>query len=547
MGLILDRRRFLELGAVAFGSGLLVACSDGTVRVAEAGTSATPKSGGEIVYLNAFMNAGWARSQIGSWHALQIWGLFTEYLFYVDANNALVGHLATDYTHNDDFTTWNIKIREGVTFSNGEKLDAAAVVQNLDLVGLGDSSKGIARAANIPSSYIGASIVEDYEVQVSLASPFPAFIYQLAATSNASILAPATLALSLEEQSDLLNTFATGPWVPLSWTASKEVVLARREDYNWPRPDSAHDGPAYLEKITFQQTTENSLRVGALESGQAQVVHYTQPSAEERLKSSGSQILNYFASGSVWGLHIRLNAKHTDDIRVREALNRAIDRQEIIDTLYNSGWKVAQSPVNSSTAWAVDLSDRFGFDLDRANSLLDEAGWAEYDSDGYRVKNGETLEFVEYPSVYITLSRDALTLIAQQWKKAGIKLRLENVDYSNYSSATAVTSEVPVPLYEIHWSANYPVSLWRWWHSSQQNQFATPDPELDSVLDQITTATDDETAFALAKQALEFVIDNHYFIPVHEFPQNFSASSKLQGIANDGYPRIQLYDAWLSA
>ncbi|WP_261553616.1 ABC transporter substrate-binding protein [Frankia tisae] len=545
----LDRRNLFSLGALFAGSGLLAACAgaSGSPSQGTSDVNAQPKAGGEIFYLNAFENAGWAQSQVGSWHALQVWGLFAEYLFYANSKTEIAPHLATGYTHNADFTKFNIGIRKGVTFSNGEKLDAQTVALNLNLVGLGDSSRAIPRVANIPKVYKQATAVSDYEVEVALTDPFPAFIQQLAGSSNAAILAPATIKLPLAEQSDLKNTFATGPWVVESWKAGKEVVLKRRDDYNWPRPDAKHTGPAYLEKITIQQVSQNLLRVGALESGQAQVVHYTQPSAESRLQGEGFKIINAFASGSVWGLHIRVNARNTQDVRVREALNRAIDRQEIINTLYNSGWKVAQGPVNSQTPWAVDLTEHFKYDPARANRLLNEAGWTGRDKDGYRTKDGETLEFIEYPSVFITTSRDDLTLIAQQWKKVGVKLTLKNVDYDNYNTITAVTIKPPVPLYEIHWGADYPTFLWRWWHSGQQNQFGAPDKELDTLLEQVIAAKTDAEVYSLAKKVQQFVIENHYFIPVHEFPQNFSAAGNLKGISTDGYPRIRLYDAWLDA
>lgn len=540
------RRHFLGLGAALVGTGVVAACS------AAPTTGRTPArkpgdgsgGGGEVVLLNAYLNSGYQQQQISSWHALQIWGLFAEYLFYADPHGTVRPHLATGYTHDADFTTFTIAIRKGVTFSNGERLDADSVALNLNLLGLGDSKRGIPRVANLPGSYQKAVAVADDAVEVTLGSPFPAFIQQLAGTSTVAMLAPATINLPLTGQSDLSNTYATGPWVVESWTPSKEIVLTRREDYDWPRPDTGHTGPAYLEKITVQQIAQDELRVGALRAGQAQLIHYTQPSAEVWLKDQGFNVLDAFGPGSVWGLHLRLTAKHLDDLRVRQALTRAIDRQQIVDTLYNSAWQVAEGPLNRVTPGAVNLYDRFSYDPELADRLLDEAGWTGRDADGYRTRNGETLEFIEYPSVFITTSKDDLTLIAQQWRKVGVKLTLENIDFDNYNTVTALPS---VPLYEIHWGAPYPTFLWRWWHSSQQNQFKAPAKELDTLLAGIIAARTDQEAYALSAKVQEFVIDNAYFIPVHEFPQNFATAASLTGITMDGYPRIQLYDARLDS
>lgn len=126
----------------------------------------------------------------------------------------------------------------------------------------------------------------------------------------------------------------------------------------------------------------------------------------------------------------------------------------------------------------------------------------------------------------------------------GVRLELKGVDFSNYNT---VAQQDSVPLYEIHWAAPHPVYLWRWWHSSQQNQFKKPSAEFDRILEDVATAPTDAEAFAASKKAQEYVIDHAYFIPVHEFPQNFAASAKLKGIGADGYGRIRLYDTWLDS
>ena len=540
-----DRRRFLALSLALAGTGVLAACGtrDGRGGPSAAATGA-PTSGGSITYLNAHLNQGYAQQDISSWHVLQVWAQFVEYLFYFDGKGDLRPHLASGFTHNDDFTVFTITVRDGVTFSNGEKLDAAAVALNLNLQGLGDDTRGITRVANIPDTFEKATAISAHDVEVRLKEPFPAFIAVLAGTSTTGILAPATLRLSLEGQSDLSNVHATGPFVVDSWKPNKEIVFVRRDDYAWPRPDSAHQGPAYLDKVTVQALSESSLRVGALDSGQVELIHYPQPSEEKRLRDGGKKLLDSFVPGSVWGLHLRLGAEHLDDVRVRKALSHAINRQEIVDTLYPSGWKVATGPLNSSTHGALDLSKRFAYNPDLANRLLDEAGWTGRDKDGYRTKGGKQLSFFEYPSVFITTSRDDLALIAEHWKKVGVRLELKGVDFANYNT---VAQQDNVPLYEIHWAAPHPVFLWRWWHSGQQNQFKKPSPELDRILEDIAAAPTDAQAVEVSKKAQEYVIDNAYFIPVHEFPQNFAASESLGGITADGYGRIRLYDAWLAS
>ncbi|HEY1700633.1 MAG TPA: ABC transporter substrate-binding protein [Trebonia sp.] len=541
----LGRRRFLGVGAALAGTGLLSACGAGNMAVSLTAAAGQPKAGGSIVYLAQTLIPGYQQQNTGSWSVEEIWDQFVELLFYPDSKGNIRPHLATGYTANADLTNYTIGVREGVTFSNGEKLDAEAVALNLNVLGLGQSDQGVPRNGSFPPGYSKAVATGDYTVEVAFSEPFNGFVQQGLTTATSGILAPATLKLGLAEQSDLNNVYGTGPWTVQSWSPSKEIVLTRRDDYNWPRPDDTHTGPAYLEQITVQQITETALRDEALQSGEAHIAHYPQTSQEDELKSAGLAVYDPPILASVWGLHIRLNARFTNDIRVREALTRAVNRQQILDTNYDSAWKLPYGPLDRTIPHTPDLSARFAYDPDRASSLLDEAGWTGRDSDGYRTKNGQTLEFPEYPSVYIQTSQDDLTLMAQQYQEVGIKLTLENVDFDDYPTVTAPNLSPPVPLYEIHWTAPWPSLLWRWWHSSQENQFGAPSKELDTILENIVTSTTTADAYAWSVKAQQYVIDNYYFIPVHEFTENWAAVKSLGGVTVDGGGRIRLYNAWL--
>ncbi|WP_019928495.1 ABC transporter substrate-binding protein [Nocardia sp. BMG111209] len=545
----LARRRFLGLGAALAGAGVLSACGNAGVpgvstRVHPAPKHATPVSGGRITYLNEKLIDGYQQQATGSWHVAQVWNQIVERLFYYDADGKFRPHLATAFTENDARTEFGLTIRQGVTFSNGERLDAAAVAANLNLLGKGDKQRGIVRSAYFPTGYDTAEAVGDYEVRIRLAKPFGDFIQKLGAWTTVGIVAPATVAASLRDQSDLGKISGTGPFVVESWLPGKEVVLRRRDDYAWPRADAQHEGPARLERVTVQQVIEPSLRAGSLESGQVDIVHYVQP-VEEPFVAAGFQLIAPTFFGSVWGLQLRLTAPYLDDIRVRQALTHGIDRREILTTNYPSGaWTEAKSTFNDVVPGTLDLREKFAYDPDLAGRLLDEAGWTGRDHDGYRVRDGAQLSFLIYPSVYITTSQADLQLIAQQWKKIGVRLVIESSDFSTYN---AVTAQPNVPLYENHWLAGSPTEMWRWWHSSQGNQFKKPGAELDDLLDRLAQAKSEQTRTEASKAVQRYVIDNAYYIPVHEFRQTWGAADRLRDLRVDGLGLISFYDAWLDA
>lgn len=544
MAYALDRRGFLTLGALLAGSGILAACAPRNPGGAAQGAGGTaPKAGGQIIYLNEKLIDGYQQQKTGSWHVAQVWNQVVERLFYYDAAGTFTPHLATGFTQNDERTRFNLTIRDGVTFSNGEKLDAAAVAANLNLLGKGDDSRGIVRAAYFPNEYGEAVPVGDQEVEIRLTAPFGDFIQKLGAWTTVGILAPATIDASIEGQSDLKNVYGTGPFVVDSWVPNKEVVLTRREDYAWPRADRKHQGSAYLEKITVQQVIEPSLRVGALQSGQVNIIHYVQPTEEPQIEQDGFQLIAPSFFGSVWGLQLRLTAPYLDDVRVRRALTHGVNRQEILETNFPGGeWTEAKSIFNDVVPGTLDLRDRFRYDPDLANRLLDEAGWTGRDSDGYRTRGDDQLSLFIYPSVFITTSKADLQLVAQQWKQIGVKLDIKGVDFSNYNT---ITADPQVPLYENHWLAGSQSEAWRWWHSSQANQFKEPGTELDGLLTDLAQAKSDDARVAASEQVQEYVIDNAYYIPIHEFRQTWGADQTVQGLDVDGLGLISFYDAWL--
>jgi peptide/nickel transport system substrate-binding protein len=539
------RRRFRILAVALLVGALLVACTGGGgPKGSEGAGGSSPKAGGEIVYLNEKLIDGYQQQLTGSWHVAQVWNQVVERLFDYDEHGRFLPHLATGYTENADHTKFTLTIRRGVTFSNGERLDAKAVAENLNLLAKGDKNRGITRSAYFPQSFKEAVPVGNYKVDITLTQPFGDFIQKLGAWTTVGILAPATINASLEDQSNLGKVYGTGPYVVESWVPNKEVVLKRRDDYAWPRADAKHAGPAYLQRITVQQVAEPSLRVGALEAGQADIIHYVQPTEERHLEEDGFNLIAPSFFGSVWGLQLRLTAPYLDDIRVREALTRGIDRREILQTNYPSGkWTEAKSIFNEVVPGTLDLRTHFDYDPALANRLLDDAGWTGRDSDGYRTKNGEQLSVVVYPSVFITTSKADLQLIAQQWRRIGIRLDIEAVDFTNYNT---VTAQPDVSLYENHWLAGSQSEAWRWWHSSQGNQFKKPGAELDGLLTDLVQATSDQGRIVASERVQEYVIDNAYYIPIHEFRQTWGAQPGLRGLQVDGLGLISFYDAWLS-
>lgn len=522
-------------GEAVTGSGV------GGSDAATAG-AAVVKDGGEIYYTAVQLPGSWQQQSASSHHKAQVWSLLVERLFYYDGDGRLTGHLATGWTANDDFTTFRIQIRPGVTFSNGESLDADVVAANLNLLALGDESKGIARASRFPKSYVEAKPVGDLEVEVSLSEPYPSFIEILGSWVTVGIVAKETLEGDATFQSDLNNVYGTGAFVLDSYDPEKQIILTKREDYDWARPDANHEGAAYIDKVTVNVIAEDSLRVGALTSGQTDIIHYIPIDEEQRLQDEGYTVINVPILSTAYNLTFRLTAKYVDDIRVRQALTHATNRDEII-ARFASGWEKPISIFNDSVYGTVDLSDKFEYDPDLADSLLDEAGWTERDSEGYRVKDGERLSLFTYPSIHRVYPEQDLQLVAQQWKAVGVELKILKADASNYSTLTAADD---VPIGSQHNATGSPTELVTYVTNTGSNTYRHNDAELELLLtDLLNTSTNDEARAEASRQVQERLLDEALVIPLHQDHSTWGASTRLKDVSADQQGVIDLYDAWV--
>ncbi len=112
----------------------------------------------------------------------------------------------------------------------------------------------------------------------------------------------------------------------------------------------------------------------------------------------------------------------TASLDVRQAIQHAINRTQILNTVYPKGWDLAESFIQSNVPEAQNDSALFSYDPSLSDKLLTEAGWIE-GANGYRTKDGQTLDFTLVPNPYVPSTEQEDELIAQQFAKVGIKAR----------------------------------------------------------------------------------------------------------------------------
>ncbi|WP_332303944.1 ABC transporter substrate-binding protein [Rhizobium sp. GR12] len=537
-------RRGLLTTTLAGAFALLTAVGPAPVEAAD-----SPRNGGDITFLIDSLGDTWIpnNSAISSFQG-HIWGHVADKLLYVDADGKVSPWLAERWEQNDKATEFTLHLKSGVTFSDGTPLDASAVVANLDIWYAGRKSEGINPIGLFPKTYDRAEAVDATTVKVFFKKPTLGFIPTLG-YHGSILISPKTIAQPATQQADLSKTSGSGPYVVESWKEGDYVKLVKRKDYNWGPAAVGHTGPAFLDSITYKLVSEPSLRVASVQSGQADVAYNASPQELKSLHEEGFTVATPRYLGFVNGWAVNTKLPPYDDVKVRQALQTGINRQEIIDTVYTPDWKLATSFIQSNVPGATDHSGLLAYDPAKAEKLLDEAGWVK-GADGIRTKDGKPLSLTIHSNPYLATSKSVDELIAQQLGKIGWKVAIRAYDVVTFGEKVKFGGAA-VPTYEVTRSfidAGTVASILTNANNGE-NWFALDDRDttLNGLRDKIAGAGSVDERSPLLDELQKYVLEQGYFIPRTQIVQRiYVQSPKLKGEVYNGVAYASYYTASIS-
>lgn len=474
-------------------------------------------------------------------------------LVALDSAGRLYPWLAERWTVSPDGLTYTFTLRDGVTFSNGEKFDAAAVKANFDHVV--DPRTRSSLAAGTIAAYRSATVVDPRTVRIDLSEPSSAFLPAVA-TVYLGMAAPSTL--TQDPKTLCRNIVGTGPFVSADgYTPQEGIDYTRREDYDWAPGNAEHDGPAYLDELRIQVVTENASRLGALTSGQVDAIASVPPVNVAQLKDTpGFSVQTAQAPGGNYSFYPNTENGPFTDVRVRKAFRAGIDWDTIVDRLYFGVFQPANGPLGPSTVdYDVSVEDDYAYDRDEAERLLDEAGWTGRDAEGYRTKNGTRLTLV-HPIVksVVREQRDVLAdQIQAAAKEIGIEIENRTTDLGGYLEL--IGPGTGYDLGDMSWQRASPDALRNLFGSAN---IATPETGFGTNLGRYRNAAVDSylagaLATADAQQRADLyakvqrqVTDDAAVFPVYVFNYVLGAADAVRDVAFEPQAFPIFYDAWLA-
>ncbi len=462
----------------------------------------TPKTGGSIsIAISQDLDQSLDPHTATSAGKREIFFNIFEGLVKADPDGNFKPALAESYEISEDAKTFTFKLREGVLFHNGSKLTAEDVVYTLD------RCRGAETGTPLLSAYgsiESVTALDEMTVEVKLSEP------------NVEYLAYLNTAIIPHDYNGQ-DTFpiGTGPFKFKSHSVQESIVLERFEDY-WGEP-------AYLDQVTFRIIENTDALVMALRSGSIDMsVHRVSSDVQE---IGPDYDLLESPSNIVQAMYLNNAVKPLDDIRVRQALNYAVDIEEVM-MFTNDG---LGTPLGSSIYPAFgkyfmpELAEAYPYDPAKAKELLKEAGYP----------NGFSLT-ITVPSNYM-VHVNAAQVIAEELKAVGIDAKINLVEWATWLSDVYQGRKFEATV--VGFDASFLTAralLERWISSNGKNMINFNDPEYDRVLSAAFTATDEAEQTELYKQAEKILSDDAANVYLMDPNELTVISKKLGGYVS--YP-----------
>ncbi|XVQ15026.1 ABC transporter substrate-binding protein [Spirillospora sp. CA-255316] len=415
-----------------------------------------------------------------------VWNSVYDTLLYADNKGRLQPNAATSWNYSDDARTLTLKLRQGMAFSSGAKVNAAAVKATLE--------RSIATPG--PNRFKFSSIAsvqapDDLTVVIKLKKPDGALLSSLSMAAGV-IGDPATL----NDPATKLTPVGSGPYVldKAATVNGSTYVLKRRNDY-WNAKAFPFE-TVKIRVIADRTATANALQAGELNAGTAEVNHLA------RLKAAGfgSTLVQAITTGNLVMVDREGEVlKPLGDVRVRKAINMAFDRPKIVQQLLRGAGKPTVQQFNpKGPAYDPALEQTYSYDPAGAKKLMAEAGYAG----GFSVK---------MPSFIFTKPFEPT--ITQSLADIGIKVTWDPVPPQNN---VAALSSKKYPMFFMLEGLNIaPVEVRLYAEPDGfRNTFGTEDPRLSKLLDQANREQDPARSADLYKKINAFLVQNAWNAPV---------------------------------
>ncbi|WP_270169994.1 glutathione ABC transporter substrate-binding protein [Paenibacillus sp. SYP-B4298] len=349
-----------------------------------------------------------------------------EGLMGFDENMNVIPVLATDYSISEDGLVYTFTLRKDVKFHDGTDFNSEAVAANIARI------QDEANNLRLRKSFLKVAKVETPDpstVVFTLTEPYNAFLNKVA---MAGMISPKALA---EKGQDIVKSpVGTGPYQFKEWVQGDRLVVAKNPNY-WEA------GLPKVDSVTFRPVPENGSRIAMLKTGEADFIYPMPTEQVADVEGQEGIAINKVDSTIVRYVTLNTMKKPFDDVRVRQAINYAINKEAYIKVVKSGLGVKLDSTMSPKTQYYAQQTG-YDFDLEKAKSLLAEAGYPDgFETEVWGENDSETIKGMQF--------------LQQQLAQVGIKVDVKSLEGGTLSeqiNSAKTPEEAKIQMWYVSWS-----------------------------------------------------------------------------------------------
>jgi peptide/nickel transport system substrate-binding protein len=533
-----SRRDFLRTTAAGAAGSL-------ALRGAASAQPKAPKKGGTLVYGMEGPSDILDPQATGCWLTYRVTyqmfeGLLAEDLTRADvAVPRIVPRLAESWAVSRDGLSRTFKLRRGVTFHDGTPFDAHAAVFSWERMYKKDAPHFYPRA-NSYTSYVveyitGAQALDDYTLKLTFSKPYSEWERMTLQSWGEPLMISPSAVKKWGNEKFADHPVGTGPFTFVENIPGDRIVLERFKGYWGP--------PANVDKLVFRRLDDPAARVAALRTGEVDFILAPPPDEVEALRRDKFTVLQSDAP-HIWYWHLNMRDEHFKDVRVRKAVQMAIDREMMAKELLQGTAKPAWSMIPPATIAYDPTYKPYAYNPEKARQLLKEAGFGNGFETVFWTSTSGSGQMIPVPMA---------EWIQRDLAKVGIRVKLETFDWITYLSKMFQGLRPGHGAYQLSWGMTT-----NFWIDIVARSTRQPDkgvnvgwyanPRVDKLLDQARAELNDQKRAALYRQIDRIIMEEDAaFLPIVNDLNLVVLSPKVKGFVNPPEEWFQLSTPSLEA
>lgn len=437
--------------------------------------------------------------------------LIAETLVNADPDFSLTPCLAESWSMVSD-TEWEFTLRPNVTFQNGEPMTAETVAWALNRAM--ELNPTIAQLTKI----VGIEVMGELALKITTSELYPPLPATLVYPDTA-IIHPDS---GVNDQSIVIHPIGTGPYMLTEWRQAEQTLTLTRYDGYWG------DKPS-IATIIYRSIPDPATRSLEIQKGDIDFIVDAPYGDLDLLKQAGLEVVLASTARIYELIFGSLHGTPYEDVRVRQALSHAINRQEIVDYVLFGMGRPAAGMFEDTMVFANQELEPPAYDVELAKSLLAEAGWVDSDGDGVLDKDGQDFAFTLYTYPQRPGLKPMAMAIQQQWAQIGLKVDVRIMEWDAILDAltpgdirlsASATAMIPDPDYFLRRDYS---------SESGENYWGYENPEVDALLAQGSVEQDVETRLDIYRRAQALIHDDQPVLIVSYYGVNIVHKPEVQG------------------